>query len=284
MRFFDVFMKTDNSIYINAIGLLTCSFLIVIAYQDTFLWMYGRYVSPDSYYSHGFIVPFVSIVLIWQIRDKLVGLPQQKNLLGLCLIVSALFLHILGTALYVFSISGFSLIILIAGLVLYVFGKDIATKIIFPITFLVFMVPFPEAFISFVAFPLKMMVAKAGSSIAMMWGVPNIQEGFIITIPAGTLLVGNPCSGLRSLISFLAIGSVFSYLCELDKWKKWLLFGFSVPIALLSNLLRVPILISVSHYWSLETAAPETVVHTGSGVLVFIFGLLLLFLCCKVLK
>ena len=138
------------------------------------------------------------------------------------------------------------------------------------------MFPLPSAVLNAISFPLKMFVAKAGAGIVSLLGIAVYREGFNITIPAGTLLVGNPCSGLRSLISFLALGAVFAYSGTLAPYRKWILFALTVPIAILSNLIRVPILILVSHYYGLEAAGPETLVHTGSGILVFVLGFMLL--------
>jgi exosortase len=117
-----------------------------------------------------------------------------------------------------------------------------------------------------------------------MIGIPVFREGFNISIPGGNLIVGNPCSGLRSLISFLALGAVYAYLTHLPLSRKWILFFTTIPIALLSNIVRIPILILVSNYWGLEAAAPDTIVHNGSGLLVFILGFLLLLSAAKVLE
>ena len=124
---------------------------------------------------------------------------------------------------------------------------------------------------------MKMLVAKSGTLIVSLLGIPIHREGFHIIIPAGDLLVGNPCSGLRSLISFLALGALFAYMINTSTLKKWVLFISAVPVALLSNIVRVPILILISHYWGLEAAAPESFWHDASGILVFVIGFFLLF-------
>lgn len=203
---------------------------------------------------------------------------------GLFLIIASVLIHIAGTILYVFSISGFSIFFLVLGTSLFLFGKNITRIIIFPLIFLIFMVPLPEAVIGIISFPLKIFAAKAGVWITKVVGIPIYIEGFNIFIPTGYLLVGNPCSGLRSLIAFLALGSILAYLGPVSIVKKWFLFFLSIPIALLSNIVRIPILIFVSNYWGLEAAAPDTLVHTGSGILVFVLGFLLMFSAAKVLE
>ena len=139
------------------------------------------------------------------------------------------------------------------------------------------MFPLPMALIGSISFPMKMLVAKAGVEIVTLIGIPIVREGFYVTIPAGSLLVGNPCSGLRSLIAFLALGAIFSYLSNLSIIKKYLLFFLSIPVAILSNVIRTSLLILISHFWGLSAAAPDSFWHGASGVFVFILGVTALF-------
>ena len=275
---------SQNSKLTNILGLTIIGLLSFFTYKSTLIWMYDRYMAADSYYSHGFLVPIVSFYLIYQQKGNLAKVKSQNSVLGLVVLSCALLLHILGTMLYVFSISGFSIFLLVIGLSLFLFGKEKTRIIWFPLLFSIFMFPMPEAVISLISFPLKIFAAKAGVWITSLFGVPIYLEGFNITISTGNLLVGNPCSGLRSLIAFLALGSILAYLEPISIVKKWILFFLSIPIAVVSNIVRIPILILVSNYWGLEAAAPETLVHTGSGLLVFFLGFLLIFSAAKVLE
>lgn len=275
---------SKNNILVNIIGLAIIALLVAFAYQDTFIWMYDRYIGADSYYSHGFLVPLISFFYIYQQKDLLSQMEQKSSMVGLFVLIIAVILHILGTILYIFSISGFSIFFLAIGLSLFLFGIERSKAIWFPLLFLLFMFPLPTAVINVISFPLKIIAAKAGVWIVSMLGIPVHGEGFNIYIPAGHLLVGNPCSGLRSLIAFLALGAVFAHMATLSIMRKWLLFLLTIPIALLSNIVRVPIIILVSYYWGLEAAAPDTLVHTGSGMLVFIIGFILLLVFGRVMK
>ena len=111
---------TNSIIYISIIFIL-----FITCYHDVLTWMYGRYVSSDSYYSHGFIIPFVSGFLIWQKREELKGKEVELFWWGLLLIAVSVLLHIFGTVIYVFSVSGFSIFFLAVGISLFLFGKEI---------------------------------------------------------------------------------------------------------------------------------------------------------------
>ena len=234
-------------------------------------------MNPDSYYSHGFLIPIVSGFLIWQKRRELKEEIPTFSAPGLFLIITGMLAHITGTILYIFSVSGFSILLLIVGFVLFVYGKSITRIIWFPLLFIIFMIPLPLTLITMISFPLKMLVAKMGVEIVRLLSIPVYREGFNITIPAGQLLVGNPCSGLRSLIAFLALGSIFAYLSNISNTRKCVLFLSAIPIAILSNIVRVPILIVISHYWGLAAASVDSFWHDASGIFVFIVGLFMLF-------
>jgi exosortase A len=247
-------------------------------YFPTIQWMYERYVAPDSYYSHGFIIPLISIFFIWKNKAVLRHPETGSGWIGAVLIVIAVFIHILGMVLYIFSLSGFSLFLYIIGSVWFLLGRRVFMKLLFPLAFLIFMFPVPEDFLTSISLPLKMLVAKFAVFIVGLTGLPVLQEGFQITIPAGQLLVGNPCSGLRSIIAFLAIASMLAHLRRFRIAKSALLLISAIPIAMAANVLRVLFLIFISQFWGLKAAQPESFMHTASGIGLFVVGLFLLFL------
>jgi exosortase len=168
-------------------------------------------------------------------------------------------------------------LILVVGISLFLFGKEVTKGILFPLLFLVFMFPLPESFIGSLATPLKMNAAKMAAFLVDQAGIPVYREGFYIKTINGELLVGNPCSGLRSLISFLGIGAFFAYLMDMSMTRRIVLFLLSVPIALASNVLRVIALVLVTHYYGAEKASPNSFFHDFSGIMVFVIGFSILF-------
>ena len=279
-------MKTQTSklsLQSHLIFLTLFTALFILCYHSTLKWLYVRATEVDSYYSHAFLIPIVSAFLIWRNRDQIKEMHAEKSWVGLIFVVFAVLLHILGTILYVFSISGFSIFFLIIGAALFVFGKEITKAISFPLGYLAFMFPLPLAILTAIAFPMKMLAAKAGVAVVRLFGVSVLRQGFTLTIPAGELVVGNPCSGIRSLIAFLALGAVLAYLQRASNTKKVILFFSAFPIALLSNMVRVPLLILIAHFWGMKAASPESLFHDAAGMFVFVVGFLMLLLAAKVL-
>ena len=251
--------------------LLLILILIIAAYHSTFIWLSGRFCASDSYYSHGFLVPVVTGVLIWHKQRQLKYVKREYNFWGLVLIIFSLIFHLLSMLTEVFFISGFSLLFLIFGISLFLFGQKLTKSILFPLSFLVFMIPMPLVAVNAISFPMKMFATKSAvfvlSSIVRM---PIRHEGFQVFFPQGSLVVGNPCSGLRSLIAMLALGSVFAYLLKAAMPKKILLFFLVIPIALISNVVRVILLCLGAFIYGSQII--EGFFHDFAGYLVFVIA------------
>lgn len=258
--------------------------LFIYAYHETFLWLVERYDNPDSHYSHGYLIPFICGYLIWQKRDELAELPQSSSRAGLALIIGALLVHVASVWTHTFFTSGFSMMALAIGLCLYLYGPVITRSLAFPLGFLAFMFPLPLGVISAVSFPLKMMVANIGTSIMEMSGMPIVREGSVIHLTNATLSVGDPCSGIRSLIALMAMGALFAYLLRAGIGKKLLLFFISIPVAIATNVLRVCLLIFVADKLGGQWASPEHWFHTTSGLAVFFISMVVMFGLMRVLE
>jgi len=258
--------------------------LFIYAYHGTFLWFYERYTNPDSHYSHGFLIPLISGYLIWMKRDQFKNTIPSSSRVGLPLIVLALLIHIGSVWTHVFFTSGFSILLLFIGLSLYLFGLEFTKKISFPLGFLIFMFPLPMGAISFFSFPLKLMVANLGTSLLNLFGFPIFREGAIVHLARTSLTIDDPCSGIRSLISLLALGALMAYISNMGLLKKMILFISAIPIAIFTNVLRVCALILAANWWGANWAMPEHWFHTASGMGVFAISLILIFLTMRGLE
>ncbi len=258
--------------------------LFIYAYHETFLWLVERYDNPDSHYSHGYLIPFICGYLVWLKRKELAELPQSSSRAGLALIIGALLVHVGSVWTHTFFTSGFSMMALAIGLCLYLYGPVITRSLAFPLGFLAFMFPLPLGVISAVSFPLKMMVANIGTSIMEMSGMPIVREGSVIHLTNATLSVGDPCSGIRSLIALMAMGALFAYLLRAGIGKKLLLFFISIPVAIATNVLRVCLLIFVADKLGGQWASPEHWFHTTSGLAVFFISMVVMFGLMRVLE
>jgi len=139
--------KVGNIIKIGIIALL-----FVIAYWPAFLILNKKYSAIDSYYSHGYLIPFVSAFIIWHKRNKLKNMVVVPCRAGLWVLAGGLLLYIFGSWWYVNFVSASSMIIVLGGLSLYLFGKKITREFLFPLLFLFFMIPLPKIVIIYITF------------------------------------------------------------------------------------------------------------------------------------
>lgn len=271
-------MKVQQKVFITVIACL-----LLAVFLPTFINLAKRFTAADSYYSHGFLVPPVSAYLIWRKRKRLKALlPAYPSPSGLILLIAGLLLHFISTVLKINFTSYLSLIIVLIGSSLYLLGKKVTREIAFPLGFLLFMIPLPAVIIIGLSFKMKILAAQIASKFVNMLGIPTLRDGSTIYLPHSFLLVGDPCSGLRSLISFLALGALFTQLISASRFKKNVLFLSTVPIALISNILRIIALLLVTYVYGQRIALG--LFHDLTGIAVFIFAFIGLSVMVKILK
>lgn len=240
------------------------------------LGLYERITGGQSYYTHGPLVPLVSLLIgILLVRHTRIRV-RPRRAVGLAVLILAILMHLVGSLARVNFVSGFALIGMVMGLILLVWGAEALRRLWFPVAFLLFMVPLPEVTISNFNFNLKMLAASWGVSLANMLGVTAERIGNRVLLDGDkSLVIANVCNGLRTLISLLAFGALYAYACQLRGLWRLGLFAASLGVALVSNTVRVVSLIVVADIWSVESAVGWY--HDTSGILVFVLALLLMF-------
>jgi len=256
--------------------------LYFAAYWPTLIWMWDRWFARSSYYSHGILVPFFTLFLIWQNREELKDLKRSESVWGLRLVCLGMLIHLISSILRVYFTSGYSMMIVLIGLILHFYGSSIFKKVSFPVAFLFFMIPLPQVVIVNMSFQLKMFAAHFATILLNKMRIPAIQEGSIIKMRSAYVIVDDVCSGLRSLISLAALGSVFAYWLKGPWFKRVLLFLTTIPIAIITNVCRVILLSAISEIWGPKYASG--IIHDISGFLVFASAFVLLYAVGKIIE
>ncbi len=117
------------------------------------------------------------------------------------------------------------------------------------------------------ALDIKLFAARCAVTLAEWCTLPMVQDGSTIYFGRDSLLIGEVCGGLRSLIALLAFGSVFAYISQTKPWARWSLLVLAAPIAVVTNVLRIFFLCVVGYFWGSQTAAG--IVHDISGYGIF---------------
>ena len=246
------------------------------AWESPRLGLYDRLVGGESYYTHGPVVPLVSLlaaVLIIRLTPIVI---RPRLLLGGLLLALFTLLQMLASLARVNFVSVFSFIGILASLVVLLWGTQCLRRLWFPLAFLAFMAPLPEITISQLNFELKGLAATWGIKAAGLLGIVVENSGSKVFLTGDkSLLVTNVCSGLRTLISLLAFGALYAYVCRLrGLWRVWL-FAMAVPVAVAANALRIVGLIVVAEFW--DVAAATGWFHDVSGVFTFFLAFVLMF-------
>ena len=208
--------------------------------RSAFVWMVARWADKVSFgadYSHGYIIPFVSLGVIWYKKDDFFAATKQVCVVGLYVIVLALFMHWIGAKMQQTRISLLSLILLIWGIPFYFYGWQIAKLLIFPCAYLIFCVPLN--FLDALSFPLQQIATGISHTLLNGLGLTCERVGTQLISPYFQLNVEAPCSGLRSLLAMTALTAVYAYFTQKTLLKKWILFLLSIPIAVAGNIGRI---------------------------------------------
>ena len=247
---------------------------LILTYYNTFIWMEDRWRRTNSYYSHGYLVPFVSAFLIWKVRRCFHDIAYSPSRLGIILFSIGVFVQVVSAFTRVHFTSAISFIIVLVGIIFYLFGKDIGRKLLFPVLFLVTMAPMPLSAIAGLTLKLKLFATECSMHIIDLIGIPAIQDGSRIIFANCTILVADACSGLRSLIALISFGALFAFMFGVSNYMKPILFMSSIPAALVANIVRIVSVSLVANRWGTEGAES---IHGITGILIFLVAFTLLF-------
>lgn len=247
--------------------------IIGVFYYNTLSWLIQSW-TYNEYYSHGFLVPIISGYIIWNMRHELESMEKKPSQAGLMLFTGGIILQGISVAWTIRSLSGMSLLLTIAGVIIYVFGWEFMKKIWFPYLFLLLMIPVP--FVGMMAPPAQTISAVGTGIVANLIGIPVVRDGQILNIPAGSFEVGLPCSGINSIISLFTIGVIFAFMLEGSRFMKVTIVLSSIPLALAGNILRITSVLGVASKYGSETAM--NYFHDISSLLLFSVALIGLFL------
>lgn len=228
----------------------------------------------DADYSHGFLVPVLSAYLLWARRDKLRHIAHKPSAWGMVVVLGSLGLLFLGSLGAENSLARLSIVVTICGLVVYFAGWAILRAMTFPIAFLLFAIPIPGVVYNSIVFPLQFLASRFATRVLELLGLfPIMREGNILVLPHMSLEVVEACSGIRSLMSLLALAAGYGYVVERSMVVRWLLVIAMVPLAIISNGTRVMITAIMANYMGAKAA--QGFMHEFSGWVIFVVATIL---------
>jgi exosortase len=251
--------------------------VLALVYWPTLRWLVNAWMSND-YYSHGFLVPVVSGFFIWTKREYLK--TRETSIIGFILIILGVLLYLAAFFWQIRVFGGLSLLIVIVGLVFFVYGVRVAKKLWFPLVFLLFMIPAP--FLQEIAYRLQETSVVSSAWLLETLRFPITSTGPEIFMKGTTFTIGLPCSGINTLVALLALSAVYTYILTGSGLKRIGLFIIAFPVAIIANILRITSIIMVAYFSNVETAVGWY--HDISSPLFFAFAFLLLILISRIMK
>lgn len=195
-------------------------------------------------FSHGFLVPLVSLYLASLQWPTLRQTPAEPAIVpGLLWLVVATVMLLASEVAGVMTIASLSLILVLAGLVLLLGGFSYVKALAFPLTYLVFMTPVLDLLTEPLEWPFQLLTANMSVAMLQALNIPVVLENSIfIILPTVTLEVARECSGAGLLIAVLAIGLPLASFTLQAWWRRVVLVVSSVMIAIAANWVRLTVM------------------------------------------
>jgi exosortase len=267
----------------------------------------------DENYSHGLLIPFVIGYILWLERERFAESPFRPAAVwgasGVGVSLLLLWAGVAGAELFVQRLS---LVFMLASMVIYFWGFRLLRLVAMPLSLLVLSIPIPQIIFNRIAFPLQLFASRCAVSAMSSFNIPVLRQGNIIELmPLGAsepkrLAVVEACSGIRSLMTLVTLAVVYAYftkpksdrnddiepnpertrrprsphylfgfLKSFTFWRSLIVVIAAVPIAILTNALRVSGTGVLAHYYGTRVA--DGFFHTFSGWVIYIAAAVLLF-------
>lgn len=252
--------------------------LAICLYSPVFHTLYqSRWEAID--YTHAYFILPVSLLIVWLKRDKIKKICLTPYPLPLTSYFPGFFLIILGLGIFIFGwrwdylfISTLSLIPLLFGMCLFLYNKGLARILVFPILYLLLLVPVPVGVLDSITLPMRYLASVLSANILSLMRYDIVREGLLINMGGHEIFMGAPCSGFRSLITMISLGLIYIYFNKGTMSKNMILFISIIPLALIGNLTRIIALCLITFYFG--EAAGQGFFHNFSGMVVFLIIIL----------
>jgi len=206
--------------------------------------------------SHIVLIPFISAYLLVSERKRI--FVKNQPAIGLGILVA-----LVGLALYwaaahfwsaatdgnpALSAATFSLVVTWVGLFVLSYGLVATRAAVFPLLFLLLMIPLPDRVLDKTIYLLQQGSTEIAYLLFKIAGVPVLRQGFVLTVPGFSIEVATECSGIRSSMALFITCLLAAHLFLRTSWKKVVLMLLSFPLALVKNGVRIATLTLLSMY------------------------------------
>jgi exosortase D (VPLPA-CTERM-specific) len=248
-------------------GVLGSSLLILGFIYFDGLQLMEKWWGSREEYGHGYIIPFITLFLIWQKSDKLELIKFNGSWLGVGITALGLFLFYAGELSSLYTIIQYAFVIAVFGVILSLLGKEGFKIILVPLLILFFMIPLPNFIFNNLSSQLQLISSELGVAVIRLFDISVFLEGNVIDLGVYKLQVVEACSGLNYLFPLMTLAFISAYFFTGSFWKKTIIFISSIPITILMNSFRIGAIGVTVEYWGPDMA--EGFLHDFEGWAVF---------------
>lgn len=223
---------------------------VLFLYRDTGVAMVTIWYRSETF-THAFLVPPISLWLIWRQRSLIAEQAPRPLFSALVLAAGASFAWLLGDLVAINAVTQLAFVFLLVLSVPTVLGLPITRLMIFPLGFLFFAVPIGEFFMP----QLMEWTADFTVMALRLSGIPVYREGLQFVIPSGNWSVVEACSGVRYLLASLTVGTLFAYLNYQSTQRRLVFVIVSLVVPVLANWMRAYMIVMLGHLSGNKLAA-----------------------------
>ena len=246
-------------------------------YLPVYLWAASTIWQTDEQ-AHGPLILAVLAWLFWSLRHALMGLKTNPRVwLGAAIFALGLGFYLLGRLFSISILEFGSQIWVLSGVLLILGGVGVIRLAWFPIFYLIFMVPLPGFLVDALTGPLKQWISSIVENGLYWVGYPVARHGVTISIGPYQLLVADACSGLNSMFSLTAVGTLYMYLMgRASRWHNLLMLCAILPVAFVANVIRVVVLVLLTYHFGDEVG--QSYLHGAAGMVLMLVSIGILFM------
>lgn len=238
----------------------------VFSFQSGLAVMVDRWGGQGEY-SYGYLIPLISLFLIWQKKNQLASLPLTGSWWGLVVVLFGVTAYGIGELSTLYLIVQYSFLAVIAGLTLALVGWRGLQLLLAPLGILIFMVPLPEFIFQGLSLNAQLISSNLGVEVIKLFDIPVYLEGNVIDLGAYKLQVAEACNGLRYLFPLMVVGFIMAYFFKLEMWKRIVIFMSAIPLTIIMNSFRIGVIGVTVQYWGVDAA--KGFLHEFEGWIVF---------------
>ena len=269
-------LTTDHLVW----GLVVGAFAVM--YVPLYWWA-SQDIWQTEEHGHGAIILAVMLWLFWSLRGELGAVPARPSpAIGWPLFGVGVALYVAGQMFGISILTFTSQPLVVAGVLLLVKGTGAIRVAWFPLLYFIFMIPLPGILVDAITGSLKGLIANIVESLVYAAGYPIARSGVILSIGQYQLQVADACSGLHSMFSLSALGTLFMYMMGRKRTLHLgIMLAAILPIAFVANIVRVVTLVMVTYY--LGDEAGQGFLHGAAGMVLMLVALVFFFLLDLVL-